>query len=61
MSTIKEAKDKLNEFLQKLNEFDDSTEFVTMLDDNCGDSYYASLDDFVIEVGSDKKVYFCNY
>ena len=49
--TVKDAKSKLAEWLEELNNYDENTSFLINLDDNHGGSYYADIDEFELLKG----------
>jgi hypothetical protein len=49
--TVKDAKTKLAEWLEELNNYDENTSFLINLDDNDGGSYYADIDEFELHKG----------
>lgn len=49
MKTVKDAKKKLNELLNILNNYDENNEFYIETSDDCGGCYETELNDLKIE------------
>ena len=59
--TVKEAKEKLNALLEKLNGYDKNNEFAIELDDNNGGCYTENIDNFNVSVSADGIVWLSNF